>query len=217
MFAIIAFGAGPFLFKNDGATVFFERRFLDCGNGGVSRSRLLVSQVGLNKTRSGILDVLIRMGAQIRERIDESGCEPMGSIEVKGGELQGIEIGGDQIPTLIDEVPILAVAGAMAKGRTVIRDAAELRAKESDRIASTCDMVRRLGGGAEPSADGFEIVGLGWLDGGVVDSCGDHRIAMAAAVAATASRGTVTIEGAEVAAVSWPDFYETLEAVWSSR
>jgi 3-phosphoshikimate 1-carboxyvinyltransferase len=111
---------------------------------GFPGSRLQVNQVGLNKTRCGILDVLIRMGARIRERIDESGCEPMGSIEVRGDELRGVEIGGDQIPTLIDEVPILAVTGAMAQGRTVIRDAAELRVKESDRISVVADNLRRM-------------------------------------------------------------------------
>jgi 3-phosphoshikimate 1-carboxyvinyltransferase len=99
----------------------------------------------------------------------------------------------------------------------VVRDAHELRAKESDRIESTVNMIRSLGGGAEPTEDGFAVVGTGWLEPGTVASEGDHRIAMSAAVAATGATGPVTIEGAEVAAVSWPGFYEQLEAVWSSQ
>ena len=96
-------------------------------------------------------------------------------------------------------------------------DAAELRAKESDRIATTVAMVNSLGGGAQATEDGFEVLGLGWLDGGVVHADGDHRIAMAGAVAATASTGPVTISGAGSVGVSWPRFFEALEALWSSR
>ena len=107
--------------------------------------------------------------------------------------------------------------GAYAEGLTIVRDAAELRVKESDRTQSTAAMIRALGGGAEATEDGFEVLGTGFLDGGTVDAAGDHRIALAGAVAATAAQGPVTIVGASVAGVSWPSFYETLEAVWSSR
>ncbi len=120
-------------------------------------------------------------------------------------------------PRAIDELPLVAVLGAYAEGITVVRDAGELRVKESDRIVSTTAMIRGLGGGAEPTEDGFAVVGTGFLDGGTVDAAGDHRIAMAGAVAATAAEGPVTITGASVAGVSWPTFYDTMEAVWSSR
>ena len=109
----------------------------------------------------------------------------------------------------------MAVLGAYAEGITSVRDAAELRVKESDRIETTVQMIRALGGGAEPAADGFDVVGTGFLDGGVIDAHHDHRIAMAGAVAATRSQEMVTIRGAEAAAVSWPDFYRTLEGLWS--
>ncbi len=179
-------------------------------------SRLLVNQVGLNRTRVGILDALIRMGAQIRERIDESGCEPMGSIEVKGGELQGIEVGGDQIPTLIDEIPILAVAGAMAKGRTVIRDAAELRVKESDRISTVAENLRRMGVNVEEFADGMEIEGGADLKGAVIESLGDHRIAMAFSIAGLRARGETIIREAECIETSYPGFAEELHQLMAS-
>lgn len=183
---------------------------------GFPGSRLLVNSVGLNRTRVGILDALIRMGAQIRERVDESGCEPMGSIEVKGGNLQGIEIGGDQIPTLIDEVPILAVAGAMAKGRTIIRDAAELRVKESDRISTVAENLRRMGVLVEEFADGMEIQGGAKLKGAVIESLGDHRIAMAFAIAGLRAKGETVIRGAECIETSYPGFSDELSQLLSS-
>jgi 3-phosphoshikimate 1-carboxyvinyltransferase len=183
---------------------------------GFPGSRLLVNSVGLNRTRVGILDALIRMGAQIRERVDESGCEPMGSIEVKGGNLQGIEIGGDQIPTLIDEIPILAVAGAMANGRTVIRDAAELRVKESDRISTVAENLRRMGVMVEEFADGMEIQGGAQLKGAVIESLGDHRIAMAFAIAGLRAKGETVIRGAECIETSYPGFANELSQLLSS-
>jgi 3-phosphoshikimate 1-carboxyvinyltransferase len=114
----------------------------------------------------------------------------------------------------LDEIPLLAVVAVFAEGVTRVSDAAELRTKESDRIASTTAMIRALGGGIEPKHDGFEVVGTGFLKGGVVESAQDHRIAMSAAVAALRADGPVTIRDADVAAVSWPGFYETLEAMW---
>lgn len=181
-------------------------------------SEVITPNITLNAGRIGFLEVLDRMGAEVEASVDRAILgDPVGTVRVRGSSLRAIDISGALAVASLDELPLLAIVASFADGITSVRDAAELRAKESDRIASTCDMVRRLGGGAEPAADGFEIVGLGWLDGGVVESCGDHRIAMAAGVAATASRGVVTIAGAAAAAVSWPDFYETLEAVWSSR
>ena len=179
-------------------------------------SRLLVNRVGLNRTRVGMLDAMIRMGAQTRERIDESGCEPIGSIEVNGSELQGIEIGGDQIPTLIDEIPILAVAGAMAKGQTVIRDAAELRVKESDRISTVAENLRRMGVLVEEFADGMEIQGGAELRGAVIDSLGDHRIAMAFAIAGLRAKGETIIKEAECIETSYPGFAKELNQLMSS-
>ncbi len=183
---------------------------------GFPGSRLLVDNVGMNKTRVGILDALIKMGAQIRERLDESGCEPTGSIEVKGGELQGVEIGGEQIPTLIDEVPILAVAGAMAKGKTVIRDAAELRVKESDRISTVAENLRRMGVHVEEFADGMEITGGAKLQGATIESLGDHRIAMAFAIAGLRAKGETVIRGAECIETSYPGFADEIQQLISN-
>lgn len=183
---------------------------------GFPGARLLVNDIGLNRTRVGILDALIRMGAKIRERIDESGCEPMGSIEVKGGELKGIEIGGSQIPTLIDEIPILAVAGAMAQGKMVIRDAAELRVKESDRISTVAENLRRMGVLVEEFADGMEIQGGAKLKGAEIQSLGDHRIAMAFAIAGLRAKGETIIRDADCIETSYPGFSSELQQLMSS-
>jgi 3-phosphoshikimate 1-carboxyvinyltransferase len=181
-------------------------------------SEVTTPDITLNAGRIGFLEVLDRMGAEVDASVDRAILgDPVGTVRVRGRTLRGVEISGALAIASLDELPLLGIVASFADGFTSVHDAAELRAKESDRIASTCEMVHRLGGGAEPAPDGFQIVGLGCLDGGVVESHGDHRIAMAAGVAATASRGAVTIDGAEAAAVSWPDFYETLEAVWSSR
>jgi len=181
-------------------------------------SEVTTPNISLNAGRIGFLEVLDRMGAEVEASVDRAILgDPVGTVRVRGKSLHAIDISGALSIASLDELPLVAIVASFADGLTSVRDAAELRAKESDRIASTCDMVRRLGGGAEPAADGFQIVGLGWLDGGEVETYGDHRIAMAAGVAATASREVVSIVGAEAAAVSWPDFYDTLEAVWSSR
>ncbi len=181
-------------------------------------SEVVTPNITLNAGRIGFLEVLDRMGAKVEASVDRAILgDPVGTVRVRGNSLHGIAIDGALTVASLDELPLLGIVASFAEGTTSVADADELRIKESDRIASTCEMVRRLGGGAEPTADGFEIVGLGWLDGGTVDSFGDHRIAMAAAVAATGTRNAVDIARADVAAVSWPDFYETLEAVWSSR
>ncbi|MCB1237685.1 MAG: 3-phosphoshikimate 1-carboxyvinyltransferase, partial [Verrucomicrobiae bacterium] len=142
-------------------------------------AHLLVRNVGLNPTRCGILKALLRMGARINEVIDEENGEPVGSIEVHGGKLRGVEIAGDEIPTVIDEIPVLAVAGALAEGVTAIRDARELRVKESDRISAVAESLRRMGVPVQEFADGMEITGVSQLKGATVRSLGDHRIAMA--------------------------------------
>jgi 3-phosphoshikimate 1-carboxyvinyltransferase len=174
--------------------------------------------VSLNPGRIGFLTILEAMGAKITAGVTGAiHGDPVGTVVVEGDELGSAEVSGDLVAAAIDELPLVAVLGAYGTGITVVRDAAELRAKESDRIAATVDLIRSLGGGAEASSDGFQIVGTGGLEAGVVDSRGDHRIAMTAAVAATAATGPVTVRGASVAAVSWPSFYDDLEAMWSSR
>jgi len=181
-------------------------------------SKVTTTGVSLNPGRIGYLQVLESMGADVEAQVTTSiEGDPVGWVSVRGTPLQATEIAGDLTVATLDELPLVAVLAAMAEGVTVVRDAAELRVKESDRIASTVGMIRALGGGAEASNDGFEIIGTGWLESGVVDSVGDHRIAMASAVAAFGTLGPVHIHGAGVAAISWPSFYDDLETLWSSR
>ncbi|MEC5126982.1 3-phosphoshikimate 1-carboxyvinyltransferase [Verrucomicrobiales bacterium BCK34] len=174
-------------------------------------ARLLIDNVGLNPTRIGVLSVMIRMGAKIIERIDESGCEPMGSIEVVGDGLRGTEIGGSEIPTLIDEIPILAVAAALAEGKTVIKDAQELRVKESDRISAVAESLRRMGVPVDEFADGMEITGGHKLKGAEINSLGDHRIAMSFAIAGLFAEGETVIKGVECIETSYPGFIRELK------
>lgn len=181
-------------------------------------SEVITTNITLNAGRIGFLEVLEQMGAEVDASVDRAILgDPVGTVRVKGARLHAVRVDGALTIASLDELPLLAIVASFAEGLTRVCDATELRVKESDRIASTCEMVRALGGGAEPTADGFEVVGLGWLDGGEVSTHGDHRIAMAAGVAATRTNGPVRIVGSESAAVSWPDFYETLEAVWSSQ
>jgi 3-phosphoshikimate 1-carboxyvinyltransferase len=158
----------------------------------------------------------IRPGIEA-EVTDSVGGDPVGEVTVRGRPLHATEVSGDLAVAALDELPLVAVLGAMAEGITVVKDAGELKVKESDRIASTVGMIEALGGGAEATEDGFAVVGTGWMESGVVEAAGDHRIAMAGAVAAGGARGTVTVSGARAAGVSWPGFYEELESVWSSR
>jgi 3-phosphoshikimate 1-carboxyvinyltransferase len=174
--------------------------------------------ISLNPGRIGFLQVLESMGAGIEAEVTGSRMgDPVGSVTIHGRGLSATEVGGDLAVATLDELPLVGVLGAFADGITVVRDAAELRTKESDRIESTVALVRALGGGAEPAGDGFSVVGTGWLEPGTVETHGDHRIAMAAGVAATGALGPVHVKGAEAAAVSWPGFFEALESVWSSR
>lgn len=174
-----------------------------------------MNAVGLNPTRSAVVDVLRAMGARIilsNER--ERGGEPIADVRAEApGGLTAVEIGGALVPNLIDEIPALAVAAAFAAGRTVIRDAAELRVKESDRIAATAAFLRAMGASVTERPDGLVIDGGRPLHGARVDARGDHRIAMAAAVAALAATGPTTIVGAEAASVSFPGFWDALDGV----
>jgi len=174
-------------------------------------SKVTVEEVGVNPTRTGVLEILEQMGGviELASRRDVHG-EPQASVTVRGGRLRGVTIRGPIIPRLIDELPVLCVVAAAAEGKTVIRDAAELRAKESDRIAVIAAGLRALGVAVKERADGIEIRG-GGLRGGVVDAAGDHRIAMAFVVAGLLADAPVTVRGAETVAVSFPGFFDVLD------
>jgi 3-phosphoshikimate 1-carboxyvinyltransferase len=173
----------------------------------VGGSEVRVEGVGLNPTRTGLLAILERMGARVEvEPGGEEGGEPIGCLRVLASELRGTEVGGAEIPLAIDELPLVALAACFAEGTTTIRDAAELRRKESDRIATVTEALTALGGRVEATDDGMAIEGTGGLRGGAVDSHGDHRIAMLGAVAGLASREGVEVSGMDAAAVSYPGF-----------
>jgi 3-phosphoshikimate 1-carboxyvinyltransferase len=151
------------------------------------------------------------MGADIQlENQREVAGEPVADLRVRYGKLKACEIAGNLIPRLIDEIPILAVAAVFAQGTTVIKDAEELRVKESDRIAVMASELNRMGAKVTELPDGLEITGGTPLNGAEVNSHTDHRIAMSLAIAALNATGTTTIRGAEAAAISYPDFFESL-------
>jgi 3-phosphoshikimate 1-carboxyvinyltransferase len=184
----------------------------------IEGAKVVTPNVSLNPGRLGFLQVLEAMGATVSGEVTGAILgDPVGTVSVQGGGLRATQVDGALTAAALDELPLVAVVASYAEGVTSVGDAGELRAKESDRIASTVNMINALGGGAQASNDGFEVLGLGWLDGGLVESAGDHRIAMAGAVAATAATGPVTIAGAGSVGVSWPRFFEALEALWSSR
>ena len=181
----------------------------------VPGSELVVENVGVNPTRTGILEALEMMGADIQlQNQREAAGEPVADILVRSSsQLRGCTIAGDLIPRLIDEIPILAVAATFASGTTIIRDAAELRVKESDRLAVIAAELNRMGAQITELPDGLEITGETPLTGTDVDSYTDHRIAMSLAIAALNANGTTTIHRAEAAAISYPDFTPTLQQV----
>lgn len=168
--------------------------------------------VGLNPTRNGLLTVLREMGADLTvENERRVSGEPIGDVTVKSSPLEGVTVDRALVPNLIDEIPILAVAGMHADGRTEVRGAEELRVKETDRIDAIVTNLRAMGGEIEEFEDGFAIDGPQKLKGAVVDSYDDHRIAMAMGVAALTTDGTTTIREADCAKISFPDFWEQLE------
>jgi 3-phosphoshikimate 1-carboxyvinyltransferase len=171
-------------------------------------SDVLLRDVGLNPTRTGLLAILERMGAASIEVTPkgEEGGEPIGSVRVGHAELRGCEVGGADVPLAIDELPLVALVACFAEGTTTIRDAAELRRKESDRIAVVTDALRALGASIEATEDGMVVEGTGGLRGGAIDSHGDHRIAMLGAIAGAASRDGVAVADMGAAAVSYPGF-----------
>jgi len=180
----------------------------------VPGSDLLIQNVGRNPTRSGVIDVLRRMGAAI-EFVNprEAAGEPVADIRVTGGKLKGVDIGAEMVARTIDEYPVLAVAGALAEGMTTICGAKELRYKESDRIAGMSEQLRRLGVRVEERDDGMRIEGKGRFDGASLKSYGDHRVAMALAVAGLSSRGGVEIDDTACADISFPGFFALLEGL----
>lgn len=177
----------------------------------VPGAEIRLPDVGLNSTRTGLLDVLRTMGADIVVENERSfGGEPIGDLTVRSSPLHGVRISGDLVPRLIDEVPALAVAAACAEGCTEITGAGELRVKETDRIAAMARNLRRMGVPVEEYEDGLAIEGPVRLRGAAVESEDDHRIAMAMAVAGLVAEGETTIQGAECAAVSFPGFWEEI-------
>ncbi|MGE5403465.1 MAG: 3-phosphoshikimate 1-carboxyvinyltransferase, partial [Candidatus Saccharibacteria bacterium] len=175
-------------------------------------SQVRLKGVGVNWTRSAVIEVLKNMGADIRiENLQEIGGEPVADVVVSHSSLQPTEICGSIIPRLIDEIPVLAVAMAAAQGTSIVRDAGELRAKESDRIVIMVDCLRKLGVDAEELEDGFIIRGSGVIPGGnTVSSNDDHRIAMSMAIAGLHSVKPVQIERFESVSISYPGFLEDL-------
>ena len=183
----------------------------------VPGSELCIENVGVNPTRTGILVALELMGADITlEHQREVAGEPVADLRVKHSNLKACEISGDLIPRLIDEIPILAVAAVFAQGTTIIRDAAELRVKESDRLQVMAAALTKMGAKITELPDGLEITGGGSLIGAELDSFTDHRIAMSLAIAAIMAKGKTTIHRAEAASISYPTFFDSLRSIIKS-
>ncbi len=190
---------------------FSSAAFLMVAAAVVPGSSVVLEGVGVNPTRTGLLDVMRAMGAEIgldNER--EQGNDPVADVTVRASELRGTEIGGAMVVRMIDEFPVLAVAATQAHGTTVVRDAGELRVKETDRIAAIVAGLEALGARIESLPDGFVVEGPTQLRGATVDSFGDHRLAMALAVAGLLASGETIVENAECIADSFPGFEETL-------
>jgi 3-phosphoshikimate 1-carboxyvinyltransferase len=179
-------------------------------------SELTIRSVGINPTRSGLLGVLKKMGADIMvaNAVEVSG-EPVADLHCRSSRLKGVEISKEDIPSLIDEFPVLCVLAACAEGRTEIRGAGELRVKESDRIRAMADGLRRMGVEVEEYDDGLGITGTEKMTGASVESYGDHRIAMSLAVAALAAGGSTVIRDAQSVEISYPDFFAALKGLIS--
>ncbi|MDQ3587235.1 MAG: 3-phosphoshikimate 1-carboxyvinyltransferase [Actinomycetota bacterium] len=184
----------------------------------VHSSRVVITDVGLNWTRTGFFRIAKRMGAVLVGDLEEPGTdsddEPVGELDVANGPLEGTEVGGDEVPLAIDELTLVGLLGAFAEGETVVREAGELRVKESDRIAVLVRSLNAIGAHAEELPDGFVVRGDGGpLRGGTIDARGDHRMAMLGAVAGLASTDGVEVAGMEAAGISYPGFEEDLRAL----
>nr|WP_197072870.1 3-phosphoshikimate 1-carboxyvinyltransferase [Bacillus sp. B-jedd] len=179
----------------------------------VPGSEILLKNVGLNLTRSGILDVLKSMGADFTIVSENDGFEPSGDILVKYSRLKGTTISGELIPRLIDELPIIALLATQADGETVIKDAAELKVKETDRIETVANELRKLGANIKTTEDGMVITGGSVLHGATVTSHGDHRIGMMLAIASLITNSSITLEDPDSINVSYPGFFTHLETI----
>ncbi|MCR5011061.1 MAG: 3-phosphoshikimate 1-carboxyvinyltransferase [Lachnospiraceae bacterium] len=180
----------------------------------VPGSELMIKNVGINPTRAGIVEVVKNMGGRISlENVRTSGGEETADLLVRYSRdvLKGTTISGDIIPTLIDEIPVIAVLAALADGQTVIKDAAELHVKECDRIDAVSTNMKKLGVDITPTEDGMIINGSEHISGGVIESCNDHRIAMSFAIAALAADSDITIINPECVSISWPGFFGMFE------
>ena len=180
----------------------------------VPGSRIVLERVGVNWTRAGFLRILERMGAVVLGDLEPEGAfgalEPVADLEIASGPIVGTHVGADEVPLAIDELPLVALLGCFADGETVVRGAAELRVKESDRIATVVSGLGRLGAEIEALPDGFAVRGTGRLPGGRLDAAGDHRLALLGAVAGLASDNGVEVVGMEAASVSYPRFADDL-------
>jgi 3-phosphoshikimate 1-carboxyvinyltransferase len=183
----------------------------------VPGSRIVLQDVGLNWTRTAFFQIADRMGAVVLGDLEPPGTdsdrEPVGEVDVAHAPLVAAEVGGEEVPLAIDELPLVALLGVFAEGETVVRDAAELRVKETDRIASVVDGLSGLGAEIEATGDGFVVQGTGRLRGGVFDSRGDHRMAMLGAIAGLASEEGVEVLNMTAASVSYPSFESDLRSL----
>jgi 3-phosphoshikimate 1-carboxyvinyltransferase len=180
------------------------------------RAQVKLTNVGVNPTRTGVLDVLEAMGAKItKENPRMEGGEPVADLRIESSDLRGVEIGGDLIPRAIDEIPVLALAACFARGTTVIRDAEELRFKESDRLRGTARELSRLGARIRELPDGLSIEGTGSLKGGTCRSYGDHRMAMTLGIAGLLATEEVVVGDSETVGVSYPTFWQDMYSLTS--
>jgi 3-phosphoshikimate 1-carboxyvinyltransferase len=186
----------------------------------VDGSRIVLEDVGLNWTRTAFFQIAQRMGAVVLADLEvpgtDSAHEPVGEVDVAHAALEATEVGGDEVPLAIDELPLVALLGVFAEGETIVRDAKELRVKETDRITAVVDGLRGLGAEIEATSDGFVVQGTGRLDGGVFDSHGDHRMAMLGAVAGLASEEGVEVRNMTAASVSYPTFESDLHSLFAA-
>jgi 3-phosphoshikimate 1-carboxyvinyltransferase len=177
-------------------------------------ARVTIRGTGVNPTRTGIIDVLLKMGARLKVENERTiNNEPVADLVIESSELTAVDIEGDLVPRLIDEVPVLAVAACVARGTTVIKDAAELRVKETDRIAFVVAELSKMGANVEELPDGMIIKGGGKLNGAKCSSHGDHRMAMALGVAGAVADGETLIEDAGVVDISYPGFWQEFDRV----
>ncbi|HOW88116.1 MAG TPA: 3-phosphoshikimate 1-carboxyvinyltransferase [Candidatus Omnitrophota bacterium] len=189
--------------------------FFITGAAMIPGSEVTIRDVGLNPTRTGILEVLKRMGAGIETEITQTVPEPMGNIRIRGAKLKGTGITRAEIPSLIDELPVLMVAMALAEGESLVSGAAELRVKETDRIKSMVGNLRALGASIEELPDGSLIRGVETLHGATVESFGDHRTAMSMGVASLATEGVITVRDTDCIATSYPAFMEHFQMLFN--